>query len=248
MHGAGGPYTEPGDAARADGPAAAGEGGAAPAAPGSLPVRVLRVVVSPGRLFEALRTEPRWLGAALLGALVVALSTLLIPGEIWDEMFRRQMLQSGQELPEGMDLGTVQRVAAVVGGSLFWFIWIFVVAGGLTVVFGFLLGDDGRYRQYLSVTAHALIIPALGGLATVPLRIARRDPQLTLNLGLFVPIESGYFASLLMLTDLFLVWAWVVIGLGVHVIDPRRSWSSATAIVMALSFLLLAALAFVVPT
>lgn len=215
--------------------------------PGSLPVRLFRVIMAPGRLFAALRDEPRWVAAMLLGSALVVVSTLLVPGEIWDEMFRRQMLQTGQELPEDFDFGTIQRVIAVVAGGVFWFVWTFLLAGILTVLFAFVLGDDGRYRQYLAVTAHALLIPALGGLATVPLRILRRDPQLTLNLGLFADLEPGYLMSLLAILDLFLLWAYVVMAVGAHEIDPRRSWSSAAAILLVLAVLFAAGLAFIIP-
>lgn len=236
---------------RADGSAEAGTDAAARSgaeAPlGPLPVRVLRVFVAPGRLFAALREEPRWVAALLLGAALVVASTALVPGEIWDEMMRRQMLETGQELPEGFDFGTVQRVAAVVGGAVFWFVWAFLLAGVLSVVFAFVLGDKGRYRQYLAVTAHALLIPALGGLATVPLRILRRDPRLTLNLGLFVDLEPGFLLNFLTALDLFLLWAYVVMAAGVHEIDRRRSWGSATGILLTLALLLAAAFAFVMP-
>lgn len=219
-----------------------------PGAPPSLPLRVVQVFVSPGRLFAALREDPKWLGALLFGALLVVLSTLLIPGDVWNEMFRRQMLQSGRQMPEGIDFGAIQRVAAVIGGAVFWFVWAFVIAGVTAVIFSFILGDEGRYRQYLSVTAHALLIPALGGLATVPLRIARRDPQLSLNLGLFVPgVEGTYLGSFLTTLDLFLLWGYVVIALGVHQIDRNRSWGSAAAVILCLALLMSAGLAFLIP-
>jgi hypothetical protein len=127
-------------------------------------------------------------------------------------------------------------------------VWAFVIAGVTAVIFSFILGDDGRYRQYLSVTAHALLIPALGGLATLPLRIARRNPQLTLNLGLFVPgVEGTYLANLLTILDLFLLWGYVVLALGVHEIDRRRSWGSAAGILLGLGILMSAGLAFLIP-
>ena len=215
--------------------------------PGPLPLRVVRVFVAPGRLFAALRQRPLWLTATLLGAVLVVLSTALIPADIWDETMRRQMLQAGQEMPEGVDFGTIQRVAAVVFSGVFWFIWVFLMAGVLSVVFAFVLGDDGRYKQFLAVTAHALLIPAIGGLATVPLRILQRDPQLTLNVGLFLNLESGYWANFFTTLDLFLLWSYVVMAAGVHEIDRRRSWGSATAIILGLALPLAAGLAFLIP-
>lgn len=216
--------------------------------PEAIPVRLVRVFVAPGRLFAALRQRPLWFTATLLGAALVVLSTALIPGEIWDETMRQQMLETGGQLPEGIDFGTIQRVAAAVFGGVFWFVWVFLLAGILSVVFAFVLGDDGRYRQYLAVTAHALLIAAVGGLATVPLRIVRRDPGLTLNVGLFADLEPGYLMNFLTTLDLFLLWSYVVMAVGVHEIDPRRSWASAAAILLTVAVVLGAGLAFVIPS
>lgn len=201
----------------------------------SFPRRFLWTFVAPERLAEALKDHPRWLVPLLVGAALVVLATVLIPAELWVEMIRRQMLTSGQTMPEGFDpaaMGTFQRIGAIVAGAVFWFVWALVMAGLATLVFGFFLGDDGRFRQYLSVTAHALLIPAVGGLLTVPLRLAQVDPTLTLHVGLFLPVDEGYLANLLRSLDLFVLWSWLVLAVGVHVIDRRRSLGSAAVVLL----------------
>jgi hypothetical protein len=161
---------------------------------------------------------------------LVALSFLLIPAEIWQQTFREQMMRSGREMPEGFDMSGAARWFGLVGGVLFWFVLAFFVAGVITVVFHFLLGDEGRYKQYLSVVAHALLIAAVGGLVVLPLRLAQSDPQLTLNVGLFVPMESDSFPiRVLRMLDLFMLWSYLVMAVGMSKVDPRRSWGSAAA-------------------
>lgn len=206
--------------------------------PASFPRRFLWAFVAPERLAENLKQHPRWLVPMLVGAALVVLATVLIPAELWVEMIRRQMLESGQAMPEGFDpaaMGTFQRIGATVAGVVFWFVWALVMTGITTLVFAFILGDDGRFRQYLSVTAHALLIPAVGGLLTVPLRLAQGDPMVTLNVGLFLPLDEGYLANLLRSLDLFVLWSWLVLAVGVHVIDRRRSLGSAAAILLAVA-------------
>jgi hypothetical protein len=197
-------------------------------------VRVYRTFVEPARLGDDLAAYPRWGAAMLLGAALVTLSSLLIPAEIWQEMMREQLLASGREAPEGAaEIGaTVFRIWAVGGGLVFWALWSFALAGLVTLLFAFILGDDGRYRQYLALTTHALLIAALGALLTVPLKIAQGSPQLTLSIGTFFPIEAGYLARFLRGLDLFALWSYVVLAIGVSRVDRSRSVASAAVILL----------------
>ena len=98
--------------------------------------------------------------------------------------------------------------------------------------------------------AHASLIGAIGGLLVLPLKIAQADPTLTLNLGLFVPGDpDSYPMRVLRSLDLFLLWSYVVTGLGISKVDRRRSWGSAAVfmILFAIGFALLIA-AFVPAT
>lgn len=209
-------------------------------------IRCVQVLVAPGRLFAALRERPLWLAAMLLGVGLAAGSAVLIPTEVWDAMVRRQMLESGMAPPDGVQLsGTSLRIVTVIGIAVFWVVWSFVVSGFVTLVFGLLLGDGGRFRQYLAVTTHALLIAGVGGLLTVPLRIIRGDPQVTLNLGLFLPLGPGYLLNFLTMLDLFLLWSYVAIAIGAHEIDPRRGLGSATVVMVGFAILMAGLAAFV---
>jgi len=209
---------------------------AGPPTPG-LATRVLDVFFNPGKLAEALAAKPVWAGALLVGALLIVVQTSLIPVEVWEAMFREAALQRSQPMPEGFAMGgTFMRLSAVVGGAIGWFVFAFLMAGITTLVFAFILGDEGRYRQYLSVLAHAWLIPALVGLAMVPLRISESNPQLTLNLGsFFFFLPDGYLLKVFTMLDLSQLWAWLVVAQGASVIDPRRSFTSAAIILFGFS-------------
>ena len=197
--------------------------------PSSLPVRTVEVFFTPGKLFESLRDNPAWFGALLVGGALTVVSMLLIPQELWVSAAREQLIQRGQEVPPGLAATAgIMRMAALVGGSLFWFVWAFLLAGILTLVFAFVLGDRGRYAQYLSVVSHALLIGAVGGLLMVPLRILQQDPSLNLSVGTFALfLQEGYAFRVLKLLDLFGLWGYGVMAVGVTKVDPQRGLGSA---------------------
>jgi hypothetical protein len=63
------------------------------------------------------------------------------------------------------------------------------------------------------------------------MRIAAGDPQLTINLGTFLPfLPSGYIAGVLQAIDLSQIWSAFVAAYGIHAIDRRRSVASAARI------------------
>jgi hypothetical protein len=204
----------------------------APGALPGLPTRLVKVFFAPGELFSALRERPAWVGATLVVSALVGLSLVLIPAELWVEFSRSQMMERGQEIPPGFESsgGAAMRIFSVVGGVLGTAIMIFVMAGVVTAFFSFVLGAEGGYKHYLSVVAHASIITAVGSLIMVPLRISQGDPSLSLSLGSFAFfLEEGYLFRVLKMLELFALWSYGVMAIGVTKIDPRQSLGLALA-------------------
>jgi len=203
----------------------------------SLLNRLLNVFLSPGRVLETVARHPVWVGALVVGVVLVALQTALIPFDLIMAAQRQAVLESGRDMPEMPEtLMNVMRfvtpVIATIGVSLF----TFISAGLYWLIFAFVLGDEGRYRQYLAVGAHALFVPAVIGLTLVPLKIMTEDPQATLNLGLFLFfISDGYWADVFRLMDLTGIWSALIVAQGAHAIDPRRSFGSAAAITIGIT-------------
>jgi hypothetical protein len=217
----------------------------------AFPTRVVQTFFSPGKLSTALAPRPVWGLALILGAALVGLQSALIPLEVWESMFRETMVQRGQTVTEGMAGGgvAIMRISAVVAGPIMYCVMTFLFAGFATLVFSFFLGDEGRYKQYLAMMSHALLIPSFIGLLLVPLRIAEQNPQLTLNLGTFLYfLPEGYPLRVMTMLDLSQFWAWAVVGMGAHAIDARRSVGSAIAVLVRLSVVLALVFATFVPT
>jgi len=204
----------------------------------SLPKRLLDAIVSPGRMATAVAENPRWLGAMLVCAGLLALSIAVLPWDLFAEMQRRVLLESGRpapEIPENMR--TALRIGSIVGGGVAFLILSFVGAAISTFIYAFVLGDEGTYRQYLAVGVHAAIIPTLVSLLLAPLRIAAGDPQLTVNLATFMPfLADGYLLGVLRALDFSQIWSAVVVAHGIHAIDRRRSVASAARIQLSILF------------
>ncbi|MGW8268071.1 MAG: YIP1 family protein [Longimicrobiales bacterium] len=192
--------------------------------------RLARLFYAPTAVMEELKESPRWLGPVLVGAGLVLLASVLIPKEMMLEAARLQQIRAGNEAPENMErMVGVMRTVSLVATPIFWFVWNFFLAGVVTVMFAFLLGDEGTFRQYLSVVAHAMFVGAVGALLTTPLRIQAQDLYLTLSVGTFAQgfMPDGYWLRVLQALDLFGLWSYGLIALGASVLDRRRRWGGA---------------------
>ncbi|MBT8487532.1 MAG: hypothetical protein HKN72_11480 [Gemmatimonadetes bacterium] len=203
-----------------------------------LHTRLLWVFVSPGKLMERLAETPRWLAAMLVSAAVVGVSMALVPPELMLEVQRQAAIERGTEFPEmGESAVNAMRVVIPVASTLSTIVFSFVFAALYMVIFAFILGDEGRYTQYLAAVTHAWFIAALFGLLVTPLRIATGDPQYTLNLAsFFFFLPDGYLYNVFRALDLTQIWSTLVIAQGVHAIDRRRSFKSAAVILLSMLF------------
>jgi hypothetical protein len=204
----------------------------------SLFTRFIDVFFSPGKAMEAVARNPAWVGALLVGVFLIALATALIPFEMVMDGQRQAALEAGRDVPEMPEAVTnVMRYVSPIIALFMVTIISFLVAGLYWLIFSFVLGDDGRYRQYLAVGTHASLITAVVLLALVPLKLMTGDAALTLNLGnilFFLP--EGYLAAAAKALDLIGVWSALVVAQGAHAIDSKRSFVSAAAILLTITF------------
>lgn len=209
------------------------QGGDGSEMPG-LASRLVAVFFSPGRLMEQLAEQPRWIGALIMGGLVVGLTMALIPVELFLDANRQIALERGAEFPElGERAIRAMRIVIPLTSVLTTTLLSAIIAGLYTIIFAFILGDEGRYAQYLAVVTHAWFIALLVGLLLTPLRISTGNAQFTLNMASFAFfLPEGYFLNVLQALDLTQIWSTLVIAQGAHAIDKRRSFKSAATILM----------------
>ena len=207
---------------------------APPAAAAGFFTRLGWLFLAPSRLGDELRERPTIFFPALLGLALTMASVLLIPTEMVAEMMRTQQMQAGGDVPALSDdaIGLI-RIAQAGGLLIFWWVILAAAAGIYSVIFAFILGDEGRYRQYMSAAAWGSIIAALGSLLLTPLRIATGNPQLTLSPGTFLGtvMSEGYLLRVANGLDFFAIWSWIAAAVLISKIDPRRSTGSAVVVV-----------------
>lgn len=211
----------------------------------ALPRRLLQVFINPGRLCEQLAEKPRWAGALVVSAVLIGSSMLLIPVEVFMEAQRAAAMERGTSMPDmPQSAMNVMRVAVPAVTVVFTVVIAFFFAGLYTIVFAFVLGDEGRFVQYLAVLTHAWFIAALFSLLLTPLKIQAGDPRFTLNLASFLFfVPDGYVLNVFRALDITQIWSTLVVAQGAHAIDPRRSFGSAATIglIILLAFALVAA-------
>lgn len=213
--------------------------------------RVGEVFAAPRRLFSRLREEPVWLAPLVVSVVVAALVAFTVPAERFLVHLESPVDRLGRPVEIRSDPQTIVlwgRILQAFSAATLQPLLAFALAGLLALLFNGVLGGRATYRQYLAVVAHALLIPALGALLTVPLRVALADPEAQPAPSLLAPFLDRDGAVWLFLDgiNVFSVWALVVTGMGVSVLNPNRSWKSAAGILVGGYVLLAVGVAVVV--
>ena len=208
--------------------------------PPSLISRAIGVITAPRPTFEKIVAAPR-VGGALM--LVAAISTVAIfillsserGQQAWlDQAVAQQEAWSGQPVPDdayarmqsmakySAYMGAAQFIVGVPLGAL-------ITGGLLFAIFNALMGGAATFKQVMAVVAHSQIISALAFLVTTPINYAKGTMTGATNLGVLFPMldESSFFARLLGMMDLFLLWWLVVLSIGIAVLYKRKTSSVA---------------------
>ncbi|MFW6193649.1 MAG: YIP1 family protein [Gemmatimonadota bacterium] len=212
--------------------------GPEPAAGGdlpALPTRVAQLFVSPAKLFDGLRERPAWLGALGLLVVIGGIAAFLFPTELMEQAMLDQAPPDAT--PEQIE--QMEQIASTAAwtkylGVLYWVFAAAVVPGLLITIYNFALGGTASYRQLFASTVHALLIPAIGGLVTLPLILQTGDIQTALGLHLLVPgiATDTFLYRLLQGLNVFGLWCCVVLGVAVSRIYPKRTAGSAAMVLL----------------
>lgn len=202
----------------------------------SLPVRIVQVFTAPTTLFDALKTTPRWIGAALvvigLGLVVQA----LIPAELIREMALASLPSDAtpEQVAAVEGFMGVSNVIRWVGTVVFPIIMILFVSGFILLVWNAILGGEAQFSAVMACTAHSYIVWAAGGLVTMPLVLARQDLRTTFSLHLLTPwLDSGTYAYRFMAgLNVFGLWTMILLGVAVSRLYPKVSAVSASTVMV----------------
>jgi len=215
----------------------------------NLGVRAIQVFTSPGKLFTALAVRPVWLGALLLVLVLSVAGQLLIPEEVM-----RQAMMDGlgpdatqEQISQVESMAGFARViqigSTVIAGPLF----MAIIAGLLLLVYTVILGGAGTFGQMFSVVTHSSIISSVGGLLGSFLIASTGDIDRQLTFRLLAPgTEDGSFAAIFLNgMNIFVLWAFVAMAIGVSKVYPKVSAGSAIGVILGAYVVVVAIVAFI---
>jgi len=202
-----------------------------------LGARIRDTFVAPTRLAEQVQGVAPWLDVLLISTLVAVVAVATLPDEVFVEQMRDAVTRRGQPVDITSPPALVARwgrYLAMLATIATHPILAFTVAGGITVLFSIVGGGRGTYRDFLSLTAHASLIPALGSVAAIAVRLAAGiGADATWTALLPRPAEApNLIAATLLGVDPFILWMLVVIAVGATVLDPRRSRMGASLLLI----------------
>lgn len=193
--------------------------------------RIGMVFYKPGELFEALAPNPAWFPMAAFAAALVGLSFLLTPAEaFYETAIASTPPEQRAELQN--QPWEIYKYMGVIFATVFVLVLPVLLSLLSYVIFVFMRGDEATFRQHLCVMSHTGVISALGALVAIPLRIVHMNVQESLSLGDLTPFLDGFAYYLLNGMDLFAIWACVVAGLGLSLLDPRRRWGPTATVLV----------------
>ena len=211
--------------------------------------RVVNVLFSPTRTFEAIRQRPTWLVALVILVLLGLAGSYLVTGKMdIEEVVRESVADSGRQLSDDQ----LEQAIALQEKLL----PVFAIAGPLVIFPGAcllmallfwvvlrLLGGEMTYKTSFATTVHGLMPNAISSLLALPVVMSRgalsyeevrSGGVLASNLAHFAPEETGTAVrALLAGIDVFTIWALVLLIIGLAV-TARVSRAKSGAVVIGL--------------
>jgi hypothetical protein len=205
-----------------------------------LVARIIGIITSPGKTFEAVVRRPRPMGVLLIVTVVMTIAAVA-----------PQMTERGRQAALDMQVSAIERMTgqpvsdqmyqqmaqnassplarytAVIGT----FVWMGLLALFFTAVywaiFNAILGGTASFKQVLGVITHSMVIMALGALAAMPFQLMAERMTMTgpFHLGALVPglAEDSAFRMFLVGMNFFTLWMIAVIAIGLGVLYKRKA-------------------------
>jgi hypothetical protein len=207
----------------------------APVAPMGLLSRFTGVITSPRETYQNVVAHPRWFWTLVVVTVIIAAGvTLPMTTEAGRQAALennvRQMENFGMQVSDemyanmakGMRFATYQTFVSVL---IFGPVISVVIASILWGVFTILMGGQATFKQLFAVYVHSSIISAVGQLFTGPLNYFRGSMSSATNLAVFLPMidDQSFIGRLLGMIDVFIIWWFVLLAIGLGVLYRRRT-------------------------
>ena len=212
--------------------------------------RLVGVLTSPSKAFQALRDDPRWVLPLLVLIIVAGGVSQYAQSKIDNgEMVRSFMERSGRDFSEAdieeaiaQQDGQSPAVKMVSTGI---FLVVLPMLGALFFWIGTkVFGGDPTFKQSLATFVHAMVpwwvvksvvsLPALVSRAEISFEDASSGGLLPSNLGFLMPEEaSTVMKSIAASVDIFTIWSLILMVIGYSIVARvSKTWSILLAIVL----------------
>lgn len=187
--------------------------------------RFVWTFTSPSRLFADIEAKPAFLEPWVWVAIFSLVSAhLYFP--IQAAIMKMGMANlSPEQLEKSLEAMEKFRLLGYVGAAIVPLIGllVFSLLGYIAVA---LISESSSYKSYLTLFSYAYLIPILGGLLSAILVRLRgvesiksvRDAQVSFGLGFLVPEGSKLLSALAASLEVFDIWFFILMGLGVGVL------------------------------
>ena len=194
--------------------------------------RIINVFVAPQSTFEAEREQPKWLVPFII-YMVLMLSWTAIVQPVLVETQREAMMEQfdKQNLSEEQREQAMQR-AEQMRGIMTWVgvvvsqvVMLLIVAAVWLFVSNVLLGGGARYVHTLSITAYSWLIIVVGLMIKAPIILNKNTVDVHFSPATFLSDTDSFVYKLLSQFDLFNIWSFFIVSIGIAVVTRKRMQS-----------------------
>ena len=199
--------------------------------------RLAGVITSPKATFHNVVAHPKALGIILIICLLSAVTLgWFFSTQIGRDAWLNSMIERGGAQLNDQQIAAFEKMAPFVGyfaiaqALIGVPIIMVLIAGLLYAIFNAAMGGTATFKQVFAVVAHAWVIPAVSQLFTLPLAYAKGELKSSTSLGVLLPMidDSTFLGKFLSAIDFFMIWALIVLAIGLAVLYRRKTQSIAT--------------------
>jgi hypothetical protein len=207
--------------------------------PMSFPARIVGIFTAPSRVFEELKRRPTWLAPVLLVALVsAAFNGIVLWSKSGEAAFREQFVEAMEKRGQGVAPEilerqiTITRYAGPLGYLLFTPIVLFVSAGLVYLIFSIGLGGEGTFKQTFAAYCHVGVIGLVREAVRDGLILLKGSMKFSTSVTAFLPFldDNSFAYKLCQGLDLFVLWQFAVLSIGMGIINDLSTKKAAAAI------------------
>jgi hypothetical protein len=201
--------------------------------------RLVGVITSPKATFQNVVAHPKALGIIVIICLVSAVTLgVFFSTQVGRDAWLNSMIERGGAQLNDQQIAAFEKMAPYVGyfaiaqALIGVPIFMVLIAGLLYAIFNAAMGGTATFKQVFAVVAHAWVIPAVSQLFTLPLAYAKGELKSSTSLGVLLPMidDATFLGKFLGAIDFFLIWALIVLAIGLGVLYRRKTPSIATTL------------------